>query len=121
MLALVFTLTAFAPQAPMSATAVCGRAAAPCMSFSSRRTAIGQAASVAALAAVMPRAAFAESSEEAIARIAAKNKAAQEVEREKAKAKIAKNLGKVERENAGSNVLVGLIGAAGFVFSLPFF
>lgn len=125
MLCVLVAATAFAPLSPVPAApaTICGRAAAPCASLS-RRAAIGNsAASLAALAAVtaMPNAALADDTDEAIARIAAKNRVAQEAEKEALKKKLAKNADKVEKENAGSLVLVGLIGTASFVFSLPFF
>ena len=124
MLAFFVAAAAFAPTAPiLSASPTCARAGAPCATLSSRRSAIAGAASFAAAAAAMPlAAAHAEySSEEAIARIAAKNSLALEAERQAKKDKIAKNMGKVESENAGSNVIVGGVAAASFVFSLPFF
>jgi len=121
MLALFVAATAFtAPHTP----AGCGLASAPCMSLSShssRRAALATGASFAALAAIPAGSALAETQEEALERIVAKNKLAQEKEREEARKKIEKNRGKVEKENAGSNLIVGVIGAASFVFSLPFF
>merc|ERR1719231_1624064 len=120
MLALLVSASAFtAPLAPMPA-AGCMRAATPCASLSSRRAALA-GASFAALAAVAPLKAGAESSEDAIARIAAKNKAALDAEREAKKVKLEANRCKVEKENAGSTVIVGAIGAASLVFSFPFF
>ena len=64
---------------------------------------------------------FMAGTDDSLARIVAKNKAKQDAEREAMKAKIAKNSVKVERENAGSMLLIGGVGTAGFVFSLPFF
>ena len=129
--ALLLSTSAFAPNAPVpTASPGCARHSAPCASLSSRRSALS-AASVAALGlASVPltisRPAYAdlartETTDDAIERITAKNRAAQEAERAKAKAKISKNAAKVERENAGSNAIVGTIAAASFVFSLPFF
>ena len=126
--ALLLSASAFTPNAPVPvASPGCARHSAPCASLSSRRSALS-AASVAALSLALPigQPAFAdlartETTDDAIARITEKNKAAQEAERAKARAKIAKNAAKVERENAGSNAIVGAIAGASFVFSLPFF
>jgi hypothetical protein len=121
---LVVFASAFTPLAPVPAApalAVAGRTAAPCASLSSRRSAIGAGASVVAALAMAPRSAFADDEEDGLARIVAKNQAALAAEREAKSEKIKRNVGKVERENAGANVLVLGIGAAGFVFSLPFF
>lgn len=119
--ALLAVAPAFSPIAPAPAMrpATC-RAAAPCASLSSRRAAVSTGASLAALA-MLPRRARAEDTEDAIARIVAKNKIAQEKERDEIKAKIAQNTGKVEKENAGATILIGGIGVAGLVFSFPFF
>ena len=123
MLALFVAAAAFAPNTPVlsASPTACARSTVPCATLSSRRSAIAGAASFAAAAAAMPMVASAETSEEAIARIAQKNYAALEAERDAKKAKIAKNMNKVEKENAGSTAIVGIIGLASFVFSLPFF
>ena len=120
MLGLFLAVSAFAPLTPTAPASLgCARSGTPCASLSSRRAAI-TGASVAALAAVMPRAAIAED-DDAIYRIAQKNKVALEAEREAKKVKVSRNAAKVEKENAGSIAIVGVVGGASIVLSLPFF
>ena len=139
MLALCVSSLAFAPQVPFAAPVpTCARTSVPCATLSSRRQAIAGAAlfglaatPLAAQAANYnadlqqsfdaPTDTLTSATEDSIARIAAKNKIAQEKEKEKQKLKLAKNSNKVEKENAGSNAIVGVIALASVGLSLPFF
>lgn len=69
----------------------------------------------------LPDGAHADDSEDAIAKIAAKNALALEAERAATNKRIAKSVGKADRQNAGSNVLIGVIAFGSVAASLPFF
>jgi len=58
-----------------------------------------------------------------MAKIAAKAMEKNDIEKQKLKEKVSKDLaaGKVEKENAGSNVLIASVAVGSLVFSLPFF
>lgn len=124
----VLSLSFVAPPAPalVSRTAQRVGVSPACVlsdsSVTSRRAAIATgAASLAALATLPTRAAFADENEDAMARIAAKTNAANEAEKERQRKKVAKAGKKAERENAGASVLVTTVGGAAFFLSLPFF
>lgn len=101
--------------APRATSPVCVQAGA------SRRAALFGAS--AALIGGVSNVAHADDSagDDAIARIAAKNAKALQEERAATQRRIEKSAGKADRQNAGSNVLIGVIAFGSVAASLPFF
>lgn len=105
--------------APGSPSLTALRTSQPEMSMG-RRAAIGTSmASMVATTAVLP--AFADSTEDAMAAIAAKNKAKLVADKAAMKEKFVKEGDDSEKANAIAPFLVGGVGAASLVFSFPFF
>jgi len=120
-LALALSVTAFNTPA-VTRVGVTQRTSAPAMSLvgSSRRAAIA-GASLAVLGAAIPNAALADVNDDAMAKIAAKNKAIADAEREELRKRVEGQKGKVERQNQGADVLIGVVGGASVFLALPFF
>ena len=119
LLALVGSAEAFAP-ATASVGHASRRASSPvCLEGASRRQAVLGAGAVLA-AAALPTAALADDTDDAMLRIAAKNKAALNQEKEKEKARIKEQIEKGEETSSDKFKKIAAIGAGGILASIPF-
>lgn len=119
LLTLVGSAEAFSCAAP--APAASGRSSSPvCLEASSRRQAVAGAGAVLAATVFLPKVAFADETEDAMAKIAAKNKAALAKAKEEERANIMKQVEEEEDPSAKVKKIVG-VGAAGVLASVPFY